>query len=127
MHLPEASVESGSRVGAMRRATVIEVDGDGTVWCACDDDEAEALACDVLIGPGGPPPPFLAEDVVLVCLPGPREGRGVVLGKVGRASPAVPQATGPPDELVIEARRLGLEPIQACSIVAVGMSPHELS
>jgi predicted CoA-binding protein len=31
------------------------------------------------------------------------------------------------DELVIEARRLGLEPIQACSIVAVGMSPHELT
>jgi predicted CoA-binding protein len=29
------------------------------------------------------------------------------------------------DELVTAARKLGLEPIQACSIVAIGMSPHD--
>jgi uncharacterized protein len=31
------------------------------------------------------------------------------------------------EELVAEAGRLGLNVIQACSIVAIGMSPHELS
>jgi len=30
------------------------------------------------------------------------------------------------DELVAEAERLGLNVIQACSIVDVGMSPHDL-
>lgn len=31
------------------------------------------------------------------------------------------------DELVTKARELGLDPIVACSIVDVGMSPHDLS
>jgi predicted CoA-binding protein len=31
------------------------------------------------------------------------------------------------EELVAEARKLGLNVIEACSIVAVGMSPHEMA
>ncbi|MDX1948580.1 MAG: CoA-binding protein [Pirellulaceae bacterium] len=30
------------------------------------------------------------------------------------------------EELVAAARKLGIEPIQACSIVGIGISPHEL-
>jgi hypothetical protein len=84
----------------LSRAEVIAVHETGVVLVAVDN--AGQIECDVLhtlereslqLAPG---------NSVLLWLPQPRSGRGVILGRIGPAAPARAEI---PDELVLEATK----------------------
>ena|SRR5437868_105491 len=94
-------LDSETAAAQTARATVLKVATDGTVICTRDGEDLEAIPCQVLHTSDGPPPRLAPGDAVLVWLSG---GDGIVLGRIGGSrAPAKP--AGPPDELVLEAKK----------------------
>jgi hypothetical protein len=83
---------------ALRQATVVRVEGDGTVVVTPAGPDGEEVLCGVLETGALVPLLLAARDEVLVWQPEPHVPRGVLLGRVG-----ISHADDRPDELVIEA------------------------
>ena len=67
------------------RTAIVAVHDDGTV-SVLEPESGRTLACDVLESPGGLQVALAPGDPVLVWHSGAREDRGVVLGRIGRAT-----------------------------------------
>jgi hypothetical protein len=103
----EASALAGT--GALMRATVILVHGDGSVLVSCDAEPRGELVCDLLETSGGRRMRLGARDKVLVCLPAGGSERGVILGRTSRGGAKTGKPAGMPDdipeEIVLEASK----------------------
>ena len=85
------------------RGWVSDVDVDGTVHVHTRRDEDDAsLPCDRLVVADGAELRLARGDVVLFLEPSARDGRGIVLGRVGPSN--APETKDIPDELVLEAK-----------------------
>lgn len=87
----------GTRVGAV--AALL----DEAVLVACAGDEI--VACDLLEPRAAGTRPLAEGDPVLVVVPEGNGGRGVVLGRLLRPAPHGAAADGPPEEIVLEAKK----------------------
>ena len=93
------SIAAAVGADALRRATVVRVEGDGTVVVGGSPGDEEVL-CELLRTAGALHLRLAPRDEVLCWQPDPRVARGVVLGRIG-LSHAEDET---PDEIVLEAR-----------------------
>jgi hypothetical protein len=93
-----AAAAAGARLG--RVAALL----DEAVLVACGPGGA-IVACDVLELPAVGVRPLAEGDTVLVVVPEEGDGRGVVLGRVLRPGTRGAGEGGPPEELLLEAKK----------------------
>jgi hypothetical protein len=93
-----AAAAAGTRLG--RVAALL----DEAILVACEP-EAAIVACDLLEPAVGGTRPLAEGDMVLVVVPEGGGGRGVVLGRVLRPDARSAAEDGPPEEILLEARK----------------------
>lgn len=93
-----ARAAAGTRLG--RVAALL----DEAILVACEAD-GEMVACDLLEPARDGTHPLAEGETVLVVVPEGGRGRGVVLGRVLRPGARIEAGEGPPDEILLEAKK----------------------
>jgi hypothetical protein len=99
-----AQLAEGTEAPRLCRGAILDVVDSSFVVCL-DGLDGETVMCELLTTDDRIPISLLRGDSVLTWI-SPQDPRGVILGRIGApAAPAEPEPSGPPDELVIEARQ----------------------
>jgi hypothetical protein len=96
-------LERDAQPASLLRGRVLEVREDGSVLVAGEDEPADRILCELLQTSDGLRLHLASGDTVFLWRPPRREGRGVVLGRLGPSLAAVLERPDVPEELVIEA------------------------
>lgn len=89
----------------MITARVLGTEFDGTIAVAYGDGWALTARCDQLETSTGEPCPLATGDAVLALLPGSVQGRGVIVGRIGKGRTGSVRKAEAPDEVILEAKK----------------------